>query len=105
LIPYRKLSIALTDLLAEAQALVDLKTKLGRLPNSTVKTVAMREIDEWFEATGEDTTRETVKPKLTDSCQSPSAGSQQQGVGFLRDYFSDKSDMADKVPDDDDIPF
>jgi len=104
LIPYRKLSIALTDLLAEAQALVDLKTKFGRLPNSAVKTAAMQEIDEWFEAIGEDSTEDTVKPKLDQIHRSASAGESQQGVDFLG-VTANKVAMADNVPDIDDIPF
>lgn len=101
MIPYRKLSIALTDLLAEAQALVNLRSEFGRLPNSTVKTAALKSIDEWFNAEGDEI---QTKANANDhETISTSVGLPPQGVGFLS--LTDESAMADRVPDDDDIPF
>jgi len=99
---YRKLSIALTDLLAEAQTLVDLKAGFGRLPNSVVKTAALREIEEWFNAAGKNTL-EIVKPK-----QDPFSAFQDavlpQEAGCLANS-GNMPFMADRASNDDDIPF
>lgn len=48
----RKLSEELKELLTEARALMDLKSEFGRIPNSTLKDVVLRRIDDWFESTG-----------------------------------------------------
>lgn len=103
MIPYRKLSIELTDLLAEAQALVDLKAEFGRLPNSPMKMAALKAIEEWFNAAGEDTP-DTDKPKQYPT-EVPTDAIISQGAGFLSASPADRTFMADKVPDDDDIPF
>jgi hypothetical protein len=99
---YRKLSVALTDLLAEAHALVNLKSEFGRLPNSTVKTAALKRIEEWFNAEGDEKSRTKAEANIqTDSLTDASYSS--QGVGSLS--FTDGSAMADGAPNDDDIPF
>jgi len=99
---YRTLSIALTDLLAEAQSLLDLRAGFGRLPNSSVKTEALKSIDEWFNAKSDETFRR--KLKLTSLNKAPTnAVNSTQEVGSLSS--TDGSAMADMVPDDDDIPF
>ena len=99
---YRKLSIALTDLLAEARALVNLKGEFGRLPNSTVKTAALKRIEDWFNAEGDEELRTKAGANIQLN-SSTDASYSSQGVGFLS--FADESAMADSVPDDDDIPF
>jgi len=48
----RSLSVILTDQLAEAKALMCLKSEFGRLPNSFFKDESIRQIDEWFKPDG-----------------------------------------------------
>lgn len=100
---YRKLSIALTDLLAEARALVNLRSEFGRLPNSAVKTAALERIEMWFNAKGADELGEEVAEAKNSHKFSTDASYSSQGAGSLS--FADGSAMTDNVPDDDDIPF
>ena len=82
--PSQTLSVLLTELLAEAQALVDLKAKFGRLPDSPLRTAIQDEIDEWFDVVGEDTL-DTVKLRLNQPESLPCVLIEQE-VALLREF-------------------
>ena len=99
---YRKLSIALTDLLAEARALINLRSEFGRLPNSAVKTAALESIEEWFNAESDETKPTKAKANIQYSF-SPDAVKTSQGVGYLPP--GTYPSMADRVLNDDEVPY
>jgi hypothetical protein len=88
---FRSLSALIETQLDEAKKLLELKSELGRLPNSVLKSRLLKRIDDWFDAEPRKSGR-GLEPVL-----SPAKG------------FCEASPEAVKtpleVPDDGDIPF
>jgi len=110
---FRNLSLELSELLAEAQCLLNLKSELGRLPNSRFKTVMLERIEFWFRTEGGDPSepltvggKGQTDPSTTDTERSV------KGPGFLSKVANEVvraeelvGSTENRVPDDDDIPF